>query len=121
LPDVDSYLRFDVQDLSGTVTKATLRVFANSASSLGYTLSSLEDNTWDESTLTYNHAPPPGNALGSSGAFGAGVWIEQDVTAYITGNGTYSLALTTPGSTAISFASREAGARAPQLIIETVP
>lgn len=120
-PDVDSYLRFDVQGLSGTVTKATLRVFANSASSLGYTLSSLEDNAWDELTITYNNAPPTGNALGSSGAFGAGVWIELDVTAYITGNGTYSLALTTPGSTAISFASREAGARAPQLIIETVP
>jgi hypothetical protein len=49
------------------------------------------------------------------------VWIDLDVTAYITGNGTYSLALTTPGSTAISFASHEAGANAPQLIVETIP
>jgi len=43
------------------------------------------------------------------------------VTAYIAGNGTYNFGLTTPSSTAISFASREAGANAPQLIIETGP
>jgi hypothetical protein len=49
------------------------------------------------------------------------VWISLDVTGYITGNGTYNLALTTPGSTAVSLASRESGANAPQLIIETAP
>jgi hypothetical protein len=53
--------------------------------------------------------------------FGAGVWISIDVTPYITGNGTYNLALTPLGSTAISFASRQAGANAPQLVIETSP
>jgi hypothetical protein len=36
----------------------------------------------------------------------------------LTGNGTYHLAVTTSGSTAVS---REAGANAPQLIIETAP
>jgi hypothetical protein len=51
----------------------------------------------------------------------AGVWISMDVTSYITGNGTYNLALTTPGSTAISLASRESGANAPQLVIQTSP
>lgn len=35
------------------------------------------------------------------------------------GNGTYNLALSTPGTAAISFASRQAGANAPQLMIET--
>jgi hypothetical protein len=33
----------------------------------------------------------------------------------------YNLALTTPGNTAISFASRQSGANAPQLILETSP
>jgi hypothetical protein len=120
-PDLHSYLRFDVQGLSGTVTRATLRVFANSASSLGCTVSSVDDNTWGESTINYNNAPPLGSALGSSGSFGAGAWISIDVTAYLTGNGTYNLALTTPSSTAISLASSEAGVNAPQLIIETTP
>jgi hypothetical protein len=116
-----SYLRFNVQGLSGNVTKATLRIFANSASTQGYTANAVSDNTWSESAVTYNNAPPVGSTLGSSGAVSAGTWISIDVTAYITGNGTYSLALTTPGSTAISMASREAGANAPQLIIETAP
>jgi hypothetical protein len=105
-PDVHSYLRFDVQGLNGTVTKATLRVYANSASSRGCTANRVADNTWSETTINYNNAPPVGSALGSSGSFGAGVWISIDVTAYITGNGTYNLALTTPGSTNISFGNR---------------
>jgi len=120
-PIVNSYLRFDVQGVAGSVTRATLRVYANSASSLGCDAQSVNDNTWGELTITYNNAPPVGGVLGSSGAFGAGVWISIDVTSYITGNGIYNLALTTPSSTAISFASRESSANAPQLIIETSP
>jgi hypothetical protein len=120
-PFVRSYLRFNVQGLNGTVTRATLRVFANSAASSGCVANIVSDNTWTETGLNYNNVPPMGGALGSSGSFGAGVWVSMDVTTYITGSGTYNLALTTPGSTAISLASREAGANAPQLIIETEP
>jgi hypothetical protein len=81
----------------------------------------VSNNAWSESALNYNNAPPLEGALGSTGPFGAGVWISMDVTAYITGNGTYNLAVNTPGSTAVSLASREAGANAPQLIIEAAP
>ena len=45
----------------------------------------------------------------------------MDVTAYIAGNGIYNLALTTPGTTAVSLASRQSGANTPQLIVETAP
>jgi hypothetical protein len=120
-PIVRSYLRFNVQGLSGAITNATLRIFANSASSQGCTASRVSDGTWSESTLNYNNAPPLGSAPGSSVAFGAGVWISMDVTAYITGNGTYNLALTTPGSTAVSLDRRQSGAHAPQLVVETAP
>ncbi len=120
-PIVRSYLRFEVQGLNGRVSQATLRIFANSAASAGVVASSVGNNSWTESMINYDNAPPIGNALGSSGGFGAGVWINIDITAYIAGNGTYNLALTTPGSTAISLASRESGANAPQLIIQTSP
>jgi cell division septation protein DedD len=120
-PDLHSYLRFNVQGLNGTVTRATLRVFANTASSLGCIANGVSENTWTESTVNYNNAPSLGSALGSSGSFGAGAWISIDVTAYVIGNGTYNLALTTSSSTAVSLASRESGGNAPQLIIETVP
>ena len=120
-PVVRSYLRFNVQGVNGTVARATLRIFANSASSQGCTVSSVDDNTWSESALNFNNAPPLGSALGSSGSFGAGAWISIDVTAYIVGDGSYNLALTTPSNTAVSLASRESGANAPQLVIETTP
>jgi hypothetical protein len=35
----------------------------------------------------------------------------------VTGNGTYSFGVTNPNATAISVASRESGANAPQLVI----
>jgi hypothetical protein len=120
-PTVNSYLRFTVQGLNGTVTRATLRIYANSASSLGVVASTVSNNTWTESTINYENAPPIGSSLNSSGSFGAGEWVTIDVTDYISGNGTYSLALTTPGNTATNVASRESGANTPQLMIEVVP
>jgi hypothetical protein len=120
-PIVRSYLRFTVQGLGGTVTHATLRIFANSASTSSCVASAVSDNTWTESTINYNNAPPLGSALGSASPINTGTWISMDVTAYITGNGTYNLALTTPGGTAVSLASRQSGANAPQLIVDTSP
>jgi hypothetical protein len=120
-PIVRSYLRFNVQGLSGTVNRVTLRIFANSASSSSLVASGVSNNTWTETTINYNNAPLIGSSLGSSSPVTAGAWISIDITAYVTGNGTYNLALTTPGSTAISLASRESGANAPQLVIETRP
>lgn len=120
-PIVRSYLRFNVQELNGTITKATMRIYANSASSSSLVASGVSNNTWTETTINYNNAPPLGSSIGSSSPIGAGTWISIDITAYVTGDGTYNLALTTPGSTAISLASRQSGANAPQLVIETTP
>jgi len=120
-PLVRSYLRFTLEGLNGTVTKATLRIFANSASSSGIVAQSASNNTWTETTINYNNAPPLGTSLGSTPSFSAGGWITIDITPYITGNGTYNLGVITPSSTAISLASLQSGANAPQLIIETGP
>ena len=116
-----SYLRFNLQGLNGSVSRATLRIFANSSSTSGISIRGVSDNTWTESAIYYNNAPPIGSVIGSSNSVSAGTWISIDITSYITGNGTYNLALTTSGSTAISLASRQAGANAPQLIVETIP
>jgi hypothetical protein len=118
-PDLHGYLRFNVQGLTTSVSRATLRIFANSAATLGHEIRGVSDNNWSESTLTYFNAPIVGNVVGSSGPITAGTWTSVDVTPLITGNGTFNFALTTTSGTAISFASREAGANAPQLIVET--
>jgi len=116
-----SYLRFDIQGVNGTVTRVTLRVYANSASSSGYNIGNVTDNTWTESTINYNNAPVIGNPVASSGSFGAGVWTTVDITSLVTGNGTVDLGLYTTSATAISFMSSESSINGPQLIVEVAP
>jgi chitodextrinase len=117
-PDVHSYLRFNVQGLGGkTIGQARLLIYVNSNANQGIAVQSVTDNSWVESTMNYNNAPALGSTLASSGAVNAGNWVELDVTSYITGEGTYSFGIITPSSTALSMASREAGANAPQLIL----
>jgi hypothetical protein len=117
-PVVRSYLRFNVTGLSGTVTNATLRVYANSAQSTGYDAYSVADNTWVETTIDDANAPPFGAKLGSSGKVTAATWTSVNVTAAVTGNGTYSFGLSTTNSTALGLSSRT-GANPPQLVITT--
>ena len=105
-PVLTSYLRFNVQGLVGNVTQATLRVYAQSSSSIGYSLRAVTNNTWSESSITYNTAPPIGAVIASASPFTVGTWISVDVTRFITGNGAWNLALCAQNSTAINFDSR---------------
>jgi hypothetical protein len=120
-PIVNSYLRFRVSGLAGQpVNQAHLLIHANSASSNGFVARSVQDNTWVETTINYSNAPAMGSTLAASPAIVSGSWVTLDVTAFVTGEGTYSFGVSTPGSTAISLSSRESGADAPQLIVSTV-
>jgi hypothetical protein len=115
-PVVRTYLRFNVSGVNGTVTKATLKIWANSAQSTGYDAYTVADNTWGETTITNANAPVFGAKLGSSGKITASTWTSVDVTSAITGNGTYSFGISTTNSTAVSMSSRE-GANPPQLLV----
>ena len=117
-PVVRSYLRFNVTGLSGTVTNATLRVWANSAQTTGYDAYPVADNTWGETTINNSNAPIFGAKLGSSGKVTASTWTSVDVTAAVSGNGTYSFGLSTTNATALGLSSRT-GANPPQLVITT--
>jgi hypothetical protein len=118
-PTVNAYLRFDVKGLNAPIASAKLRIFANSSSSMGIKVFGVANNTWVENIITFNNAPPLGSLGGSVGKFAGGTWITIDVTPLITGNGVFNLAASGLNATAISLASREAGANAPQLIITT--
>jgi hypothetical protein len=119
-PIVRSYMRFDVRNLVGRITRATLRVYANSALSAGYDVRPVTNTTWGETTLNYGNAPTFGSAIGASGSVSAGSWTSVDLTSLITGNGVYNMVLTSANSTALSLASREATSmNQPQLIVET--
>jgi hypothetical protein len=120
-PIVNSYLRFTVSGVAGTITRVRLLIFANSSLNVGLNAQSVADNTWSEATMTYNTAPAMGGVLATSSSIATGTWITFDVTGsgFITGNGTYSFGISDSSATAISLASRESGANAPQLIIDT--
>ena len=119
-PSFQSYLRFNIGDINGTVTKATLRLYTTSSSATGYQVKRITDQTWEEGTITYANAPTLGSLIGSSGNFAAGNWTSVDVTSLITGNGIYDLALTTTSTVTLNFNSRDASQNQPQLIIQTL-
>ncbi|MGB0385128.1 MAG: DNRLRE domain-containing protein [Ardenticatenaceae bacterium] len=118
-PQTNSYLRFDVQNLVGVIDSATLRIFPNNGSSIGYEVHGVSDNSWDELAITFNNAPSLGSVVGSSGSFTTTGYIEVDVTSLVTAEGLISFGLSTTSNTAISLASRES-VNPPQLVVETV-
>ena len=83
----------------------------------GYEVRGVADNSWGETTITYQNAPAPSGITATSGAVNAGQ-TSVDITPLVTGNGLISVALTT-SSTGITFSSRDARSGAPQLIIQT--
>jgi len=118
-PIILSYLRFSVQGLYGQpITKAYLLVNISAATSIGFSVYAVADNTWGETSINYSNAPPADSLLASSGPAAAAGWIRLDVTPYINGEGTYSFRADTISGTLISLAARETGATAPQLILE---
>jgi hypothetical protein len=107
-----------VSGVTGTVLKATLRLFSLTTAATSTAVSTVADTGWGETSITYDNAPAIGAEIGSTGGITAGAWASVDVTAAVTGNGTYSFALTTTSSGARSFDSRE-GTNPPQLVVES--
>jgi chitodextrinase len=118
-PDLHSYLRFNITGLGGrTVVQARLLIYTNTSNSAGIVASGVTDTIWDERAVNYSNAPVIGSAITSSGAVTAASWVTLNVTGYITTEGLYSFAITTPSSSALNLSSRESGAFAPQLVVD---
>jgi len=113
------YLKFTVSDVTGSVQSAKLRLYVTDTGPDGGTLRSVADNSWTEGGLTWNNAPPFASAsLASVGPVTTGTWVELDVTAHVTGNGTYSFALVDGSSDTAMYSSRD-GANPPELVVVT--
>ncbi len=120
-PLVYSYLKFDLSSVPGTITGLTLNVYATSSSTGGYAVRSVADNSWTESALNWNNAPPIGASdAGVSGAFSANTLTTANVSSLRNGNGLLSMAMIGINSTAIAFSSRE-GSVKPQLVVTYQP
>nr|MDQ3300759.1 DNRLRE domain-containing protein [Myxococcota bacterium] len=117
-PKIQSYLRFAVAGLSGTVSRAKVRLFVSDPSADGPALYRTS-STWSELSVNWNNRPAPiGSALGDIGVATSGTWIEYDVTSVVTANGTYDFLLSGPSGDGSTYHSREATYK-PQLVVET--
>jgi PKD repeat protein len=114
-----SFVRFSVAGIAKPVARATLRLWVTDSSS---DLASLYGvaNTWSEG-VTWTTAPEiAGTPIASFGSPTAGVWVEVDVTARVTGNGSYDFGLVNADTDSAIYSSRE-GVHPPQLVVETLP
>lgn len=114
------YLRFNPQDLTGTVTKATLQLSLDRAASFGLGVHGVADNTWDERAITHARRPAyASKALSTLQPARRSGTLSVDVTDAVKGTGAVSLALVA-SSGSMHVGSREVGlARAPRLVVET--
>lgn len=117
-PVVSSYLRFTTSNLQPVVTSAVLRIHAN-ARNTSTVQARTAPTTWDEASISWLNRPAPGAAAGSAPATSAAGWVDIPVTASVTGNGTVSFVLDQPGTTAVAYQAREAGATTAAVLVVT--
>jgi beta-glucanase (GH16 family) len=115
-----TFARFDVSGISGTVTRAKLRLYVSNATRNGpavYRTSA----SWSESGVTWKARPSTtSRPRGDKGRLARNRWVAWDVTRWVRADGTYSFALKQGAADAAGFLSREA-AKEPTLVITTAP
>jgi hypothetical protein len=118
-PVVESYVRFDVRNVVGSVQRARLRLWDTDATVDGPAVYPSATG-WQEKKVTWSSRPVrTGPVLADLGNVPAGAWAEFDVTPLVTGNGTYSFELVATSADAAAFSSREQRGFGPQLVVET--
>jgi hypothetical protein len=121
-PSAESYIRFTVSGLSGTVTNVRLRLYVTNGATNGPLLYATQTG-WAETTLTWNTRPAiVGSALANATNVPVNAWYEFNVTSLVTGNGTYSFLLRPESSDGVVVTSRQGtAANRPQLVLTPAP
>ncbi len=118
-PDVESYLRFEVQGITRPVTSARLRLRTASDTANG---PAAYATSWTgaETALTWQNRPARTSAaMDDKARIASSAWVEYDVTPALSGDGTYGFVLATTSSDGIDFRSREYSdaTRRPELVL----
>jgi hypothetical protein len=117
-PEVRSYLRFEVADISRAVTRATLLLRAQSSSRSGFEIYLARG--WPRGPMTFDNAPVLERVLDSSGPIQTGELVRLDVTDAVDGPGMHTFAIVTSSSQPVAVASAGSG-RPGVLAVETGP
>jgi hypothetical protein len=107
-PPTESYLKFTLSGISGTVQSAKLKVFdSNDATNNGPAVYKA-GSAWTESGITWNNRPARiGTASDNKVQIAIGTWVEYDVAPLVTGNGDVTFALVGDSTDGANFASKE--------------
>ncbi len=118
-PVAQAYLRFDLPDVPGLIASARLRVYLEMPAPEGFSVHQVL-GAWNEASLVYAGAPPPGNLIARTGPEPPLGWVELDVTAAVEPGRPLELVIISSAQTSQRISSRE-GEHPPELVIETEP
>ena len=107
VPQRRAYIKFSVSGVSGIVSSAKLGLYASSRTSVGYDVYAVS-SSWSAGTLTFANQPALGRKLGTVGAFGGQTATSVSLPDFVTGNGTYSVAVVARDGRHVRFQSMEA-------------
>lgn len=120
-----AYMKFDLSTLTGEIGSAKLKVYAvdTENSTIGVQAYGMEDDAWEENTVTWNNKPEIDHYLDTVNVGKTASWHEFDVTAFVKKqmalDGTASLALVEQAAKghAVSVNSKENAENRPYLEI----
>ncbi len=118
----ESYLKFDVGKLPGTIENAKLRLYVNRNSGNNtMTVAQINDHSWSETTITAKNAPAAGSVVGTFTPKKIAAYIDVDVTAAIEASKGRFVSLKISGENGkwLEYGSKE-GDKGPVLILKTV-
>lgn len=118
-PTCVAYVKFVVSGLTAPPAGVQLRLYSFAQSATGVQVFTAASD-WTETGLTWNTAPAPGATMvANMSGLVIGGYATADVSSVVTGNGTYTFAISTTSTLGKQLASREVAADPPQLMINT--
>ena len=116
----ETYLMFRVDDLSGSIVGAKLRLYTTTQTQSRLRVFAAESD-WSETDLTWaNRSIPFGIPMDTLNGADSNTWIEFDVGAYVDGSGVFSFVITADSTDSLNLASRQS-AHDPELVLEVNP
>ncbi len=123
-PVQNGLLRFTVSGVgSDVVVGATLRLFVTNPSPVGGSVARVASQTWGEN-VTWNAAPVADPLpVATIGKAALNTWAQFNVLPIITGDGTYSMRVSSTSADGVAYVSREGttATQRPQLVVTTAP
>jgi hypothetical protein len=114
---MESYIRFTVSGIAGANYNVRLRVYSTTDRAENGPALYATDNHWSETEITWENRPVrAGSEIGNQILVRRHSWVEYDVTALVTGDGTYSFVLVGDSEEDLRFSSRESS-NGPELVI----